>query len=175
MYENEHNFCKIFFQIPTSNGGRTSLHGQVTAVSSGQTNAVYQYTNGSPEAANANGKGSYSVEQNKQSQFSNQRSQSTKSQVTKNVYRGEDNIYTKTAISHQTRSQSTATNSEKIHYKITEIIPYQQTFPAQNVVPIPTSTSANTYIPPYPPTQAPFTYTQVPASKQVFTYPSVSF
>lgn len=163
--------------IQKPNSSRTSVRGQVTAVSSGQTNSFYQYTNPNPGNVDVSGKASYSVEQNKQSQFSNQQSQSTKSQVTKNVYRGQDNIYTKTAITHQTRSQSTSTNSEKFHYKITQTIPYQQGVPVQNVV---TSTLApgNTYIPPAPqpyPTSSPYSYTTpTPAAKQVFTYPSVS-
>lgn len=164
------------------NGSRTSVHGQVSAISSGQANTYHQQSNvpqvnsiGSGSGAGDNGKASYSVEQNKQSQFSNQLSQSTQSQVTKNVYRGQDNIYTKTAISQQTRSQSTTTNSEKFHYKITQTIPYQQPVAVQNVQPVQTSTVANAYIPPYPTqTPTPYNYAPPPASKQVFTYPLVT-
>lgn len=141
------------------------MHGQVTAVTSGQSNAFYQYTNQNPDA---NGKATYSVEQNKQQQFLNQQSQSTKSQVTKNVYRGQDNILTKTAISHQTRSQSTSTNSEKYHYKITQTIPYQQPIPVTSTL----APSRNTYIPPYP--NPNYNYASTAAPRQVFTYPSVS-
>lgn len=159
------------------------MHGQVSAISSGQTNTYYQQSNepqvnsiGSGGGVGDSGKASYSVQQNKQSQFSNQLSQSTQSQVTKNVYRGPDNIYTKTAISQQTRSQTTTTNSEKFHYKITQTIPYQQPISNQNAQPVPTSTVANTYIPPYPTqTPTPYNYAPPPASKQVFTYPLVTF
>lgn len=99
--------------------------------------------------------------------------------MTKNVYRQQDSILTNTAISQQTRSQSTTTNSEKFHYKITETIPYQpvpngqlistlvNTFippypaPYQPVLgpngpSVSTSTIGSMYIPPYPPTRSPF-------------------
>lgn len=162
------------------------MHGQLSAISSGQTNSYYQQSNGNQANSIGSssgsgggdsdvGKASYSVEQNKQSQFSNQRLQSTQSQVTKNVFREQDNIYTKTAISQQTRSQSSTTNSEKFHYKITQTIPYQQPISEQTAAqPVSTSTVANTYIPPYP-TRTPYNFTPTPASKQVFTYPLVIF
>lgn len=179
--------CLRIFQViqtpqpnQSANGSRTSLRGQVSAISSGQTNTYYQQSNvpqansiASSNGVGDSGKASYSLEQNKQSQFSNQQSQTTQSQVTKNVYQGQDNIYTKTAISQQTRSQSTTTNSEKYHYKITQTVPYQQPLPVQTAQPVPTSTVANTYIPPYP-TQTPYNYAPPPASKQVFTYPLVT-
>lgn len=154
------------------------MRAEVTAVSSGEARTFYHYEN---PTIGANGKASFSVEQNKQSQFSNQQSQSTQSQITKNVYRGQDNIYTKTAITHQTRSQSTSPNSysEKFHYKITQTVPYQQSVSVQNV-PSTTTPSAivhHTYIPPALPSSSPYSYpppTPPPAAKQVFTYPSVS-
>lgn len=148
----------------------------MSAVTSGQSNAYYQYSNQNPDNVDTNAEATYSVQQNKQSQFSNQKAQSIQSQITKNVYRGEDNILTKTAISHQTRSQITSTNSEKYHYKITQTIPYQQPIAMQNVLNEQTSTQtplSNTYIPPYR-IQSSYNYASTAAPKQVFTYPSVS-
>lgn len=151
------------------------MHDQVSAVTSGQSNSLYQFSNQNPSNAVANENGVYSVEQNKQSQFSNQQLQSTQSHITKNVFRGQDNIYTQTAISHQTRSQSTLSNSQKIHYKITQTIPYKQQVPAQFIQSSITSAKVpNTYIPPHT-TRSPYTFTPTLPSKQVFTYPAVSF
>lgn len=155
------------------------MHGQVTAVNSG--NTFYQISNQNQgNVADVNEKATYSFEQNKQSQFSNQHLQSTQSHITKNEYRGQDNIYTQTAISHQSRSQSTSMNSHKIHYKFTQTVPYQQpataTAPVQFIQSSVLSTkSPNTYIPPpIPPKPSSYSFASTEASKQVFTYPAVS-
>lgn len=154
----------------------------MSAVSSG--NSFYQFSNKNQgNVAGVNEKATYSLEQNKQSQFSNQHLQSTQSHITKNQYRGQDNIYTQTAISHQSRSQSTSMNSHKIHYKFTQTVPYQQPatvaaaavpvqFTQSNVL---STKSPYTYIPPpIPPQQSPYSFASTEASKQVFTYPAVS-
>lgn len=150
------------------------MHGQVSTVSSGQTNSFYQVSNSNEgKAAAVDAKPAY-FEQNKQSQFSNQHSQSSQSQITKNVFRTQDNIYTQTAISHQTRSQSMSSNSQKIHYKITQTIPYQ--VPAQLIQSSVTSTPIpHTYIPPHTTRPAYTIPSPTSGSKQIFTYPSVSF
>lgn len=178
-------FVSFFIVLPKLNQtpqaikgtGHVSTHAvrdQVTAVTSGQRDSFYQFSNQNQGNAGVGGNAVYSVEQNKQSQFSNQQSQSTQSHVTKNVFRGQDNIYTRTAISHQTRSQSTLSNSQKIHYKITQTIPYKQQVPAQFIQSSVTSTKVpNTYIPPHT-TRSPYTFTPTLPSKQVFTYPAVS-
>lgn len=153
----------------------------MTAINSG--NSFYQFTNQKQgNLAGVNEKATYSLEQNKQSQFSNQKLQSTQSHITKNEYRGQDNIYTQTAISHQSRSQSTSMNSHKIHYKFTQTVPYQQqpaaVAPVQFIQSSVLSTkSPNTYIPPPtpPPTSSSsYSFASTDASKQVFTYPAVS-
>ncbi|XP_055300050.1 uncharacterized protein LOC129567310 isoform X2 [Sitodiplosis mosellana] len=161
----------------TGQPSQQSVHGQLTAVSSG--NSFYQYSNQNQgNTSGANGNATYSFEQNKQSQFSNQHSQSTQSHITKDVFRGQDNIYTQTAISHKTRSQSTSLNSQKIHYKFTQTVPYQQqqqetAAPVQFIQSSVSSTiSPNTYIPP-PVTPSSYSFASTQASKQVFTYPAV--
>lgn len=154
----------------------SSFQGQaVNGVVSGVSNSFQQSSSGNLGNANVGGKAAvYSVEQNKQSQFSNQQSQTSQSQLTKNVIRGQDNIYTQTAISHQTRSQSTSSNSQKIHYKITHTVPYKQPVPVELIKSSVTSTDAlNTYIPPHT-TGSSYRFTPTPASKQIFTYPAVS-
>lgn len=181
--------CKIKIRVffsQINQPSALSVRGQLTAVTSD--NSFYQYSNqnqGIAPSVNPN-QAAYSIEQNKQSQFSNQQSQSTQSHITKNVFRGQDNIYTQTAISHQTRSQSTSLNSQKIHYKITQTVPYQQQQPTAAPVQfiqsssVPSTKSPNTYIPPPtppsppPPSSASYSFASTQASKQVFTYPAVS-
>lgn len=152
-----------------------AVRGQVTAVTSGQSDSFYKFSNGNQVNAGANGNAAvYSVEQNKQSQFSNQQSQSTQSQITKNVFRDQDNILTRTSVSHQTRSQSTLSNSQKIHYKFTQTIP-EQNSPQFIQSQVSSTKLPNTYIPPYTTTRSPpYTFTPTQAAKQVFTYPAVS-
>lgn len=149
--------------------------GHVNSVS-GPSNSFYQISSGNQGNANVGGENAvYSVEQNNQSQFSNQHSQTDQSQLTKNVIRGQENIYTQTAISHQTRSQSTSSNSQKFHYKITQSVPLkQQPVPVELIKPSVTNAAVpNTYIPPHT-TRSTYRFTPTPASKQIFTYPAVS-
>lgn len=150
-----------------------SVRGQVAAITADQSDSFYKFSNQNQAnpAADGNG-GVYSVEQDKQSQFANQHSQSTQSQITKDVFRGQDNIYTRTAVSHQTRSQSTSSNSQKIHYKITQTVPVYSEHSSSQFVQSPVSSTKlpNTYIPPLT-TRSPYTFTPTQPSKQVFTYP----
>lgn len=158
------------------------MHGQVATVTSGGSESFYKLSNQNQANTGVDGKPIYSFEQNKQSDFSNQHLQSIQSHVSKNVFEGKDNIYTQTAISHQTRSQSTTSNSQKIHYKFTQTVPYQQQPVQLTQSSVSTTLSPNTYIPPLIPshtTQTSYSYTTTtttttPPSKQVFTYPEVS-
>lgn len=162
----------------SNNGNRLKMslfQGQAVNGVSGVSNSFQQISSGNLGNANVGGKTAvFSVEQNKQSQFSNQHSQTSQSQLTKNVIRGQDNIYTQTAISHQTRSQSTSSNSQKIHYKITHTVPYKQPVPVELIKSSVTSADTlNTYIPPHTAGSS-YRFTPTPASKQIFTYPAVS-
>lgn len=159
-------------EFKATGNGQVSNH-SVTAVSSGESiNSYYKLSNQNQSNANDDTKAIYSFEQNKQSEFSNQHSQSTQSHITKNVFRGRNNILTETAISHQTRSQSTSSNSQQFQYKFTQNIPYDE--PLQYTQSIGSTTKLPyTYIPPQA-AQASYSQTMTTASKQLFTYPAVS-
>lgn len=139
-----------------------------------QSNSFNQLSSENQGNANVGGKSAvYSVQQNKQSQISNQHSQTSQSQFAKNVIRGQENIYTQTAISHQTRSQSTSSNSQKIHYKITQTVPYSKQ-PVPDELIKSSAAVPNTYIPPHTISSS-YSFTPTThGSKQIFTYPAVS-